>query len=214
MGRDFIIGNVPGRHRDVVFLGLINHLAGYLCLPGLFWQVIQNVLIHLPPQDSENDMQVKDCMKRNIVFVTPKMTIAEAARLLAEKHIGSLPVVDSAGKLVGVLTLRSLLLMVMPDFVHLVEDFGFVADFGAAEERKPDPEMLARPVSEIMLVPEAVEETSGLMRAYALLHQHQLHDLTVVDAQGKLVGIVSRVDVGAAFLSGWNVTQGGGHAGR
>jgi len=154
-------------------------------------------------------MQVKDCMKRNVFFITPRTTIAEAARLLAEKHIGSLPVVDTNGTLVGVLPLRSLLLTVMPDFVHLVEDFDFVADFGAAELRKPDQALLARPVSEIMLTPEPVEETSGLMRAYALLHQRQYHDLIVVDAQGKLVGIVSRVDVGAAFLSNWNVTQGG-----
>lgn len=154
-------------------------------------------------------MQIKDCMKQNVFFVTTKTTIADAARVLAEKHIGTLPVVDANGKLVGLLPLRSLLLTVMPDFVHLVEDFDFVSDFGAAEARKPDQALLARPVSEIMLDPESVEETSGLMRAFALLHQHQLHDLPVVDAQSKLVGIVSRVDVGAAFLSGWNVTQGG-----
>ncbi len=154
-------------------------------------------------------MQVKDCMKHNVYFITPETTIASAARTLAEKHIGSLPVVDASGKLVGLLPLRSLLMTVMPDFVHLVEDFDFVMDFGAAEDRKPDLALLARPVSEIMLDPESVEETSGLMRAFALLHQHQLHDLPVVDAQNRLVGIVSRVDVGAAFLSNWNITQGG-----
>jgi CBS domain-containing protein len=154
-------------------------------------------------------MQVKDCMKRNVFFITAETTIAEAARLMVEKHIGGLPVVDSRGQLVGFLPLRSLLMTVMPDFVHLVEDFDFVANFGAAELRKPGGELLARPVSEIMLAPETVEETSGLMRAFALLHQRQLHDLPVVDAQGKLVGIVSRVDVGTAFLSNWNVTQGG-----
>ena len=154
-------------------------------------------------------MQIKDCMKRNVFSITPETAIAEAARLLSEKHIGSLPVVDSNGKLVGLLPLRSLLLIVMPDFINLVEDFDFVADFGAAEERKPDPALLARPVSEIMLPPQAVEETSGLMRAFALIHQHQIHDLPVVDAQGRLVGIVSRVDVGTAFLSSWNITQGG-----
>jgi CBS domain-containing protein len=154
-------------------------------------------------------MQVKDCMKRNIFFITSETSIAEAARLLAEKHIGTLPVVDGNGTLVGLLPLRSLLLTVMPDFVQFVEDFDFVTDFGAAEARKPDPALLATPVRQIMLAPESVEETSGLMRAFALLHQHQLHDLPVVDAQGKLVGIVSRVDVGTAFLSGWNVTQGG-----
>ncbi len=153
-------------------------------------------------------MQVKDCMKRNVFYITAETTIAEAARLISDKHIGSLPVVDPSGKLVGLLPLRGLLQTVLPDFLQLIEDFDFVADFGAAEERKPDQALLARPVKEIMLPPTAVEETSGLMRAFALLHQHQIHDLPVVDRQGRLVGIVSRVDVGTAFLSSWNVIQG------
>ena len=48
-------------------------------------------------------MQIKDCMKRTVFSITVESTIAEAARVLAEKHIGSLPVVDADGKLVVVL---------------------------------------------------------------------------------------------------------------
>jgi hypothetical protein len=36
-----------------------------------------------------------------------------------------------------------------------------------------------------------------------MLLQHELHDLPVVKADGVLVGIASRVDIGTAFLSGW-----------
>lgn len=154
-------------------------------------------------------MLIRDCMKRNVYYVHTTTTIGEAANLFVEKHIGTLPVVDESGQLRGLLPLRSLLLLVMPDFVSLMEDFDFVSDFGAAEMRLPDPATLEHPVSEIMLKAEAIEETSGLLRATALLNQHQLHDLAVVDKQGKLVGIVSRVDVGTAFLSHWNITQAG-----
>jgi CBS-domain-containing membrane protein len=157
----------------------------------------------------DNHMQVKDCMKREVYFITQETSIADAALMLVEKHIGMLPVVDLNHKLAGLLPLRSLLLIVLPDFIQLVEDFDFVSDFGAAEARKPDPALLIHPVSEIMIAAESIDENTGLMRAFALLHQHQLHDLPVVDSQGKLVGIVSRVDVGTAFLSGWNVTQRG-----
>jgi CBS domain-containing protein len=154
-------------------------------------------------------MQVKDCMKRTVFSVSADATIAQAARMLQEKHIGSLPVVDSSGKLVGLLPLRSLILTVMPDFINLVQDFDFVADFGAAERRRPDPALLARPVSQVMLPPVAIEETSGLMRAFAMLQLHEIHDLPVVDREGRLVGILSRVDAGTAFLRSWNITQGG-----
>lgn len=154
-------------------------------------------------------MQVKDCMKHNIVSIGGDQTVAEAAGLLSEKHIGTLPVVDAANKLIGLLPMRSLIQIVMPDFINLVEDFDFVSDFGAAEQRQPERAMLDQPVSKVMLPAMAIEESSGLLRAFAMLHHGQIHDLPVVDSQGRLVGIVSRVDVGTAFLRSWNVTQGG-----
>ncbi|MFZ5879532.1 MAG: HPP family protein [Chloroflexota bacterium] len=155
-------------------------------------------------------MHISDCMKRNIFSIQKSNTLGEAVRIFAERHIGTLPVVDEQGALVGLLQLRDLLTLVMPDFVKFIEDFDFVMDFGAAENRQPSPELLAKKVGEFMRPPEAVEATSGLLRASALLHKHDLHDLPVVDANGKLVGIASRVDVGTAFLKGWNISQGGG----
>jgi len=154
-------------------------------------------------------MQVKDCMKSNVYTIMPSTSIREAASIFSQKHIGSLPVVDEQGKLVGLLQLHDLLELVLPDFIKLIDDFNFVPNFGAVETRRPSAEILALPVSKLMQKPVSIDAESGLLRAFSLLHKHQLHDLPVVDAQGKLVGIVSRVDVGAAFLSGWNVTQGG-----
>jgi len=154
-------------------------------------------------------MKIKDCMKRNVYTVTPATSIAEAAKIFSEKHVGSLPVVNSQGKLVGMVQLRNLLEFVLPDFLKLLDDFDFVPDFGAIEQRVPSAEVLSRPVESIMGSPVSVSAESGLLRAFSLLHQHQIHDLSVVDEQGVLIGIVSRVDIGAAFLSGWNVTQGG-----
>lgn len=154
-------------------------------------------------------MQVKDCMKRNVYSISPATTTAQAANLFASKHVGSLPVVDRQGKLVGLLQLRDLLELVMPDFLKLLDDFDFVHSFGAIEERKPSEETLARPINKLMQPPVSVDAESGLLRAFSLLRKHEIHDLPVVDEDGVLVGIVSRVDVGTAFVANWNVTQAG-----
>jgi CBS domain-containing protein len=154
-------------------------------------------------------MQVKDCMKRNVHTISPTASIRQAAGIFAEKHIGSLPVVDADGRLVGLLQLRDLLELVLPDFLKLLDDFDFVPNFGAVEERIPSAEILARPVSEIMQEPVSVEAESGLLRAFALLRKHQLHDLPVVLKDKELVGIASRVDLGTAVVGNWSVTQGG-----
>ncbi|HKZ86783.1 MAG TPA: CBS domain-containing protein [Anaerolineae bacterium] len=148
-------------------------------------------------------MKIADCMKRDVVSITASASIGQAAARFASRHIGMLPVVHAVGHLVGVLQLRDLLALVMPDFVQLVDDFDFVHDFGAVESQQPSPEMLARPVTEVMQPPISVEATCGLLRAFAMLREHDLHDLPVVDAAGRLVGIASRVDIGTALLANW-----------
>jgi len=146
-------------------------------------------------------------MKRNVYTVSHSTSIAGAARIFSEKHIGSLPVVDDNGKLVGLLQLGDLLELVLPDFLKLLDDFDFVLDFGAIEARRPLEETLARPVSEIMQEPISVKAESGVLRAFSLLHKHELHDLPVVDADHRVVGIVSRVDMGTAFVASWNLPR-------
>jgi CBS domain-containing protein len=143
-------------------------------------------------------------MKRNVYSIRSTATIREAAAIVAEKHIGTLPVVDSEGRLVGEVGLRDLLSLEMPDFFHLVEDFDFVHNFGAVETTRPDIEAISQPVTTIMEPAISVEENCGMLRAYALMLKRNLHDLPIVSTSGILVGIASRVDIGVAILAGWN----------
>lgn len=148
-------------------------------------------------------MKIKDCMKRNVVSIPATAPLGEVAKIFVERHIGLLPVVDEGGRLVGVLGLTEMLTLAMPAFVHLVDDVDFVHDFGAVESARPDAEVLARPATTLMRPATTVHENSGLLRAYALMRQRDLHDLPVVADGGTLVGIVSRVDVATAILAGW-----------
>jgi CBS-domain-containing membrane protein len=49
-------------------------------------------------------MQAKDVMTRDVISVAPDATVLLAARLMLQHHISGLPVIDSSGKLVGVLS--------------------------------------------------------------------------------------------------------------
>ncbi|HEX9788738.1 MAG TPA: CBS domain-containing protein, partial [Candidatus Binatia bacterium] len=51
---------------------------------------------------------VKNIMKKRVVTVTPDTPIKEAARLMADKKIGCVPVI-SEGKLVGLVTTTNIL---------------------------------------------------------------------------------------------------------
>jgi CBS-domain-containing membrane protein len=153
-------------------------------------------------------MNLKSSMKKRVIFVYDTDSLGTAARQFVKHHVGMLPVINAEGKLVGVLQLRDLLTLTLPDFTHLMEDFDFVGTFGAANSIQPSTEEIGKKVSEVMEAPVCVQDTCGLNRAFALLHHHNLTDLPVVDAENCLVGIASRVDVGTALLKKWEIVSG------
>ena len=153
-------------------------------------------------------MIVKDSMKKQVVSVKDTDDLGCAAKQFVKHHVGMLPVVNTEGKLVGVLQLRDLLTLVLPDFTRLMEDFDFVGSFGAVKEIQPSEDEISKKVSEVMEESVCVQDDCGLTRAFALLHSHNLTDLPVVDAEHCLVGIASRVDVGTAMLKAWEIVSG------
>jgi CBS domain-containing protein len=148
------------------------------------------------------------CMKRKVIFGHPEMTVKEAALLMAENNVGTLPVTDEASTLVGVTTMRDVIQIFLPDFVTLLSNISFVKDYG--DLGTPSPESLQEAesllVSDIMEKPVSVEDDCTLIRALSVMEKHRIRDLPVVK-EGKLIGIASRVDIGRAFLSTWLAAQ-------
>jgi len=148
-------------------------------------------------------MLIRDCMKPNVVSILATSSISAAASTLVKYHVGSLPVINGRGKLLGMVTINDLLALELPDFVRLIADVDFVHDFGAVETTRPSPELLNQPISTLMQPVMTVDEEGGLLHAYALMLKHDLMDLPVINNRGELTGIASRVDIGTAVLSVW-----------
>src|SRR6185295_17585382 len=49
-------------------------------------------------------MRAHQVMTRSVVTITPETTILEAANIMLRRHISALPVLDPAGKLVGIVS--------------------------------------------------------------------------------------------------------------
>ena len=146
---------------------------------------------------------IQDCMKRNVFSILDTASVRDAVQILVARRIGLLPVVDAGMRPVGVVGMRNLLDLALPPVVHMLADVDYIGDFGVVEAFLPAPEVLAQPVTTVMRPGRVVEAECGLLRAYALMLQHDLHDLPIVDSGHRLVGIASRVDIGVAILSGW-----------
>jgi len=97
----------------------------------------------------------------------------------------------------------------MPDFVTMLDNIDLLHDFGAPEqgESQLGPDVAGLTMRRLVGPPLAVEEDSGLIHALAALIKHQWQDLPVVDKQGGLVRIASRVDTAAAFFGAWTTKE-------
>lgn len=150
-------------------------------------------------------IEVGTCMKRNVVSIHQSSTVLDAVRTVIGRHVGTLPIVDDGGVLVGLTSVQDLTRLFLPDFVSLIADFEFVSDFGAVEFQRLEnqPELAAKPIVEVMSPPVSVETNALMLRTMSLMQKHDIRDMPVVDGEGRLVGIASHVDLASAFFRLW-----------
>ena len=103
------------------------------------------------------------------VTMTPDQKVYEALDAMSRYRISGLPVVDKAGKLVGILTNRDLRFCTQEDL----------------------------PIRELMTAENLVTVPKGttLEQAKELLHKHRIEKLPVVDAQFRVVGLITVKDI-------------------
>lgn len=139
-------------------------------------------------------MSCKDVMIKDVISVSPETTVAEAIRIMSDKRIRGMPVLDAQGRPVGVFSIRQLLKSSLPSAVTIeggLSNVGFYtnADSDIVERMH---EAMPKPVSAYMNreFEKVYPDTSflqGLLMLYSLGGP-----LPVVDpASGKLVGLVS-----------------------
>ena len=148
-------------------------------------------------------MDIGSVMKRNVVWLNINSTLEEAIEVMIENRIGLLPLLDEQRELQGFLNLREILSLAWPTFIEMVENYDFVHNFGVFETSHMSEKFRSKQVTEFMQLPISVTENCGLLRAAAVMKQHRLRDIPVVDAESRLVGLASWVDVGVAFLKEW-----------
>jgi CBS domain-containing protein len=145
-------------------------------------------------------MNVSDVMTSSPVITRPEASLEEAAKLMVGHRISGLPVVDFAGRVVGMITEGDLIRR-----AELGTDGrapGWLSQFlapGRAADRYVHSHGLV--VREVMTEKVlSVEPDTPLCEVVQVMESQQVKRLPVVQ-NGKLVGIVSRADLLRALLS-------------
>lgn len=142
-------------------------------------------------------LTARDIMSEKIHTVTPEMSVDDLARTFVEKKVSTLPVVDAAGQLVGIISATDLVEQDKPLHIPtVVAIFDMVIYLEREKKFREEVEKLtARTVGEIC-VREVVTCAPGTEVAAiaALMTEKKVHLLPVVEG-GKLLGVVGRHDI-------------------
>ena len=135
-------------------------------------------------------MRVEDFMTRRVITITPDTTFLAAAKLMLEHRVGGLPVVDAAGRIIGVFSESDLLREEGQEGSPWLDIMVGQDDKSAAalqlDTRKVADIMTQRPIT--------IAPNASIADACRLLHDHRLRRLPVVESD-KLVGMIARVDL-------------------
>ena len=123
-------------------------------------------------------MKIRQLMNRDAATVATSGSCSEAARIMRDRNIGFLVVTDLAsGRVAGVVTDRDICMAGLSQY---------------------------RPLGEIPIIAalsrnvHSCHEDDDVIRAHAIMREHRVRRLPVLDAAGALVGVVSLSDLARA----------------
>jgi len=149
-------------------------------------------------------LKVKDIMTKDLITVSPEMEIAHAAKLLLEKRISGVPVVDEGGKMVGILCQSDLITQQkrfpIPSVFTLLD--GIISLTSMKHIEKEAQKISATTVVHAMTPnPLTVTPEMSIEEVATIMVDKKFHTLPVVDKE-KLVGIVGKEDILKTLMSG------------
>ena len=148
---------------------------------------------------------VSDIMDREPVTVSPDTDVKSLIEVLQKNELPGVPVVDADNKVLGIVTDSDLVIsdeeadFHLPHYVNIMGGIVFLESTKHFEERAK--KAFASDVEEMMTSEHLVtvgpdEPAEHAARKISEKHHNRL---PVVDGDGKLVGVVTRVDVLAAL---------------
>jgi CBS domain-containing protein len=150
-------------------------------------------------------LTVRDIMETDVPMVTVVDPVEHVIRVLREHDLPGVPVVNEGGRCVGIITEADLVIagedeeLHLPHYVQLFGGVVFLESISHFEERL---RKAFASTAEDMMTPDPVTiEPSATVREAARLIARKKHNRLPVVEHGRLVGVVTRVDVLDALTS-------------
>lgn len=168
----------------------VKEMNGYIDVAGEDLEKIYSLAVIHSHQRRLGELRLKDIMTREVVTIKPDQSLEEIWKLLRRHRIRGAPVIDEAKKLLGIVS---------------IADFLKVADWRMCNTVTARLKLFflnksSYTVEQIMTTPVLVgHENMLLTEAFLILSEKGINHLPLLDENGGLVGILTRLDLLSAL---------------
>ncbi|MFC1542608.1 CBS domain-containing protein [Pseudomonadota bacterium] len=143
-------------------------------------------------------MKVSQVMSSEVVSVSKDETLKAAVSQMVMHNCAMVTVADDDGHLIGIVTVRDIMLPLYPDQGEYVHDSLHARDFEAMEENYG--KVLEMKVADVMTAnPVTVSSSDSVLKAASFMGLKNLRRIPVVD-DGAMVGILSIENINNALF--------------
>ena len=139
-------------------------------------------------------MKVREIMTKDLTAEEKTIPVRELIFILNSAYMSSMPIVDEEGKLIGVISEKDLIKAALPGYFEMLHSTSFIPDMNQLAKKLVQ---IADDSIEKYMQRDfiCVEEDDDDLQAADLIIRRNLKSLPVVDKEGRLVGVVKRIDL-------------------
>ncbi len=143
-------------------------------------------------------MLVREVMSTNVLKAKKDDPVRSVVLNMLNHHCGAIPVVDDNDQLVGIVSLRDVMMPLYPNYGDYSHEEFHNGNF--LEMESGYPEVLKKSTREVMTPdPVAVSPDEPVLKAASFMGLKNLRRMPVTES-GKLVGMVSIADINRGFF--------------
>jgi CBS domain-containing protein len=143
-------------------------------------------------------MLVREVMSSRIFTAKRTDSVRSVVLIMLNHHCGAVPIVDSEDRLVGIISLRDVMMPLYPNYGEYIHDEVHNGNFLEMEEGYG--RVLNMKAEDIMTPkPAVVSPDEPVLKAASYMGLRNLRRMPVIE-KGKLVGMVSIADINRGFF--------------
>ena len=144
-------------------------------------------------------MKVRDIMTKDLTAVEKDISVRKLIFILNNAEMPNLPVVDEEGKLTGFISEKDLIRAALPGYFEMLHSTSFIPDMNQLSKKLN--QIADEPIEKfVRTTVMSVTDEDDDLQAADLIIRKGVKNVPVVDADGRLVGRVRRIDLLRHFL--------------